>query len=310
MSGLQMVSYVSVLFFVVVIAAKMIKIARMPVHIRWDLYPIPHEKGRGAYGGSYFEDIDWWTKPKNFSLFSELKEMLSEIIFVKSVFEHNRSLWVFSFPFHLGLYSLVGFVGLLVIGGILGAAGVAVTAASASAIGTAVYYLTLVCGTLGWVLGIFGAVGLLASRLFKRELRVASALSDYVNLLFLLAVFIVGLWSWYAIDPHYTETRAYVQNWLTFQPTTSLPTVMVVQLWLTAALLFYFPFTHMTHMVGKYFTYHRIRWEDAPNVRGSKIEHAVQEALGYTINWSAPHIKKGGTWAEAATATEEKSKDE
>ncbi len=310
MGGLQIASYVSVLFFIVVIAAKMIKIARMPVHLRWDLYPIPHEKGRGSYGGSYFEEIDWWTKPKNFSLFSEVKEMAKEIVFVKSVFEHNRPLWIFSFPFHFGMYSLIGFAALLVIGAIMGMAGISVSALSMSSIGVVVFYLTLLCGTIGWVLGIVGAIGLFFSRLAKRELRVATVLSDYVNLLFLLAVFVAGLWSWYSVDQSYAAARAYVQSWLTFHATGALPTAMAVQLGLTAALLFYFPFTHMTHMVGKYFTYHRVRWEDEPNIRGSKIEHAVQAALGRTISWSAPHIKTGGTWAEAATATEETKKDE
>ena len=56
----------------------------------------------------------------------------------------------------------------------------------------------------------------------------------------------------------------------------------------------------MTHMFGKYFTYHTVRWEDHPNMRGSKIEKAVIEALGHPLTWAAPHIKKG-TWAEAAT---------
>ena len=77
-----------------------------------------------------------------------------------------------------------------------------------------------------------------------------------------------------------------------------------MQLWVTAALLFYYPFTHMTHLFGKYFTYHWIRWEDSPNVRGGKIEKAVSSSLGFRQNWSAPHIKTGGTWAEAATDEE------
>jgi hypothetical protein len=72
--------------------------------------------------------------------------------------------------------------------------------------------------------------------------------------------------------------------------------------------MFYFPFTHMTHLFGKYFTYHKVRWEDEPNFRGSKIEKAVTKALGYRQNWAAPHIKTGGTWADAAT--EETSSNE
>jgi nitrate reductase gamma subunit len=199
---------------------------------------------------------------------------------------------------------------MLVIGAVMGMTGSEVSAASSSVLGSGVYYLTQILGTVGWVLGIIGAIGLCLSRLFKRELRVTTVLSDYVNLLLLLAVFVAGLWSWYSVDPSYSATRAYVQSWLTLQPAGALPAAMSVQLGLAIALLFYFPFTHMTHMVGKYFTYHRVRWEDEPNIRGSKIEQAVQAALGHTIGWSAPHIKTGGTWAEAATSSEEKDKNE
>jgi hypothetical protein len=59
----------------------------------------------------------------------------------------------------------------------------------------------------------------------------------------------------------------------------------------------------MTHFVGKYFTYHKVRWEDHPNIRGGKIEEAITKALGYRISWSAAHIKPGTTWAQAATDT-------
>lgn len=131
MGGLQLFLYIAILFFIAVVLAKMIKIARMPVHLRWDLYPIPHEKGKGAYGGSYYEELDWWTKPANFSLLSEIKEMAKEIILVHSVYENNRPLWVFSFPFHLGMYCLIGFVVFVIFGAILGLAGIEVAAASA-----------------------------------------------------------------------------------------------------------------------------------------------------------------------------------
>jgi nitrate reductase gamma subunit len=299
MSGLQIAGYVAIVFFIVFVAAKLIKIARMPIHIRWDLYPIPHERGKGVYGGSYFEEIDWWTKPSNFSLFSEVRAMAWEILFVQSLFHHNRPLWYFSFPFHFGLYCLVGFLVLLSAGSMMEIAGITVAAGSGG-LGGLVYTLTLVLGAIGWILAILGAVGLFFSRLFGNELRKASVRSDYFNLLILLAVLVSGLVSWAAADTGYAHLRGFVQSMVTFVPIAPLPTAVALQLWLFAALLFYFPFTHMTHMLGKYFTYHTVRWEDHPNVRGSKIEKAVIEALGYKLTWAASHIKKG-TWAEAAT---------
>ncbi len=304
MGGLQTLCYISILFFIVVVVLKMAKIARMPVHLRWDLYPIPHEKGKAEYGGSYFEDADWWTKPANTSMFSELKEMAKEIIFIQSLFNNNRLLWIFSFPFHFGMYCLIGFIFLLVFGAILGAAGIGISAASANGLAVVVYHLTVIIGTIGWILAIVGAVGLLICRSTWGEIRKSTVRSDYTNLLFLLAVFVTGFVSWLTVDPGYSILRGFVRDLITFRAIGILPMAVKVQLWVTAALLFYYPFTHMTHLFGKYFTYHWIRWEDSPNVRGGKIEKAVSSSLGFRQNWSAPHIKSGSTWAEAATDEE------
>jgi len=308
MSGLQLACYLAVVFFVVVVAAKMIRIARMPIHIRWDLYPIPHEKGRNSYGGSYFEEVDWWTKPIQVSRISELIEMAKEIVFIQSAFHHNKPLWVFSFPFHFGMYCLVGFTVMIILGAILSAAGVEIAAGSTGALAVTVHYLTVILGAAGFVLGALGGIGLLFSRM-SGDLRKASVRSDYVNLVFLLAVFVSAVVTWSTVDPGFALLRGLVQSLITVQPAGPIPAALAIQVWLMVALLFYFPFTHMTHMFGKYFTYHKIRWEDHPNIRGGKIEKQVEEALGYKITWGAPHIKKG-TWAEAATDWIEDDKNE
>jgi len=40
---------------------RVVKAMRMPVHLRWDLYPIPKgPRDRQRYGGSYFEETEWW----------------------------------------------------------------------------------------------------------------------------------------------------------------------------------------------------------------------------------------------------------
>ncbi|UCE66032.1 MAG: respiratory nitrate reductase subunit gamma [Candidatus Zixiibacteriota bacterium] len=301
MGGLQLLLYFAVLFFVVAIVAKTIKIARMPIHLRWDLYPVPHEKGRGAYGGSYFEEIDWWTKPKNFSYLSEVKEMGKEILFIQSLFHHNRPLWLFSFPFHFGMYCLIAHGVLLLTGSIIILGGIEISWLSKNIIPAAVFHLTLISGKAGWLLSAFGAFGLLMSRLFNGKLRSSAVLSDYVNLLILLALFTVGVVSSFTVDISYSIQRAFIADFITVKSAPALPGILTAQLWILTILLIYFPFTHMTHFVGKYFTYHKIRWEDEPNVAGGKIEKAVSAALGYRINWSASHIKSGATWAEAAT---------
>ncbi|UCC78639.1 MAG: respiratory nitrate reductase subunit gamma [Candidatus Zixiibacteriota bacterium] len=301
MGGLQLLLYLAILFFIVAIAIKTVKIARMPIHLRWDLYPVPHEKGKGAYGGSYFEEVDWWTRPKNFSLISEIKEMGKEILFIQSLYHHNRTLWLFSFPFHFGMYCLIAHGALLLLGSILIVNGVEISWLSRGFLPAAVFHLTLISGKAGWILSVFGAFGLLMSRLFNGKLRNSAVVSDYFNLIILLALFVVGVVSSFTVDTSYSIQRAFLADFIIFKSASALPGILTAQLWILTILLFYFPFTHMTHFVGKYFTYHKIRWEDEPNIGGSKIEKAVSEALGYRINWSASHIKSGATWAEAAT---------
>jgi len=301
MGGTQFIFYLAIVFFVIALLAKTIKIARMPIHLRWDLYPIPHEKGKGSYGGSYFEEVDWWTKPNNFSLFSELKEMAKEIFFIQSLYRNNKPLWFFSFPFHIGMYCLIAHGALLLLGAILAATGIDVSWSSQSALVVIIFYLTVAFGKAGWILSALGAVGLFFSRMFNERLRRSSATSDYFNLLFLLALFVVGLISSFTVDSTFGIQRTYLAGLISFKPAVSLPAILTAQVWIFMALLLYFPFTHMTHFLGKYFTYHKIRWEDEPNIKGSEIEKAVSAALGYKISWSASHIKSGGTWAEAAT---------
>lgn len=48
----------------------------------------------------------------------------------------------------------------------------------------------------------------------------------------------------------------------------------------------------MSHYVGKYFTFHKVLWENEPNLPGSDIERQIQEAskVKPKTTWSAPHI--------------------
>lgn len=307
MSGLQLFLYLALAIFAVGTIYKLIKIARMPLHLRWDLYPIPHEKGKGHYGGSYYEEVDWWTKPMNTTLIGEISAMAKEIIFIQSMYHHNRSLWIFSFPFHFGLYLMVGMVMLLALGGAMANAGAEISAAAGS-LGSLLYYLTLLCAAVGSILMTLGAVGLFFSRLAKTELRASSVRVDYFNLILLASVGITLIGLWASADSGLAAARTAMGSLLTFTPLPELPGLLTTHLVLAGIFLLWLPMTHMTHFVGKYFTYHKVRWEDHPNLRGSKIEATVTKALGYQITWAAPHIKGGINWVQAATGTGKEEK--
>ena len=180
------VSYVLLAIFAVAFVTRSLRIWKMPVHLRWELSPVPHEKGKGHYGGSYLEEPEWWSKPREKDLISELTYMAKEILFLKALWEHNRKMWWFSFPFHFGLYLLCGVVGLIVLGGIVRVAG-----ASGPGIGLMSTVVPILAG-VGYALGAVGALGLFFGRLFDSNLRNSTSLTSFYNLLLLLAVFVTG----------------------------------------------------------------------------------------------------------------------
>src|ERR1039458_4093006 len=84
---------------------RVVKVMLMPAHLRWDLYPIPKgSRERQAYGGSYFEETEWWTNPVDTGHGGEVAFMLKEVFFLRGVFENFRALWVWSLLLHWGLY--------------------------------------------------------------------------------------------------------------------------------------------------------------------------------------------------------------
>ncbi len=146
-SILLVITYASIAVFVVAIVVRALKIARLPMHLRWELYPVTADRDK-PYGGSYYEEMEWWKHLPKKNIFHELMAMGEEILFLKAVYENNRSLWYASYPFHLGLYILVGLLGLLVVGGVAEMAGISVAIGSASFIGVALYCLTMLAGSI------------------------------------------------------------------------------------------------------------------------------------------------------------------
>ena len=157
MTFLNLVVYGTAIVFVIAVLARALRIAKMPVHVRWELYPVPHEKGRAHSGGSRLEEVDWWTKPIEKDHLGELKVMIPEIILLKGVWEHNRPLWFGSFPLHFGLYLLIGNMGLLTLSAILQIFGIEIA------------ILPAIITYLAWggcILGAIGSVIMLLMRMF------------------------------------------------------------------------------------------------------------------------------------------------
>jgi nitrate reductase gamma subunit len=300
-SVIYVVLCLSAAVFTAATAVRAVWYARAPLHLRWELYPVPHEPPeRSAHGGSYFEQSAWWTRPWRANHWGTLKAIAAEVLFLQALREFNRPLWWRSFPFHFGLYLLSTTVAL-----VLGASAATLWLPSVMAgwPGVVVHGLYRATGTAGLVLAVAGAAALLHRRLTDPDLRRATTPGDLFNLAaFVVALTVLG--AGYSLRPADAPgPLAVAVGVLTWDTGVRLPGVLAAGLLLAALLAAYIPFTHMSHFVGKYFTYHAVRWDDAVARRGGAIEKTMAAYLTYRPTWAAPHVAADGsrTWAEVVT---------
>jgi nitrate reductase gamma subunit len=278
--------------FVVCCGWRIVKYARAPEHLRWDLYPVAHEPGRD-HGGSHLEQKDWWTRPRRKSHWGEISFMMLEILLLKGVWENNRKVWWGSFPFHWGLYILV-----LTTAGLLAAA-VGIAAGP---------WPTLLAstGVLGGGLTAIGALILLVLRSTDPRLRPCTSPLDRLNLA--LLVLLGTLSAAVAAMPAGMETVATAVGRIARLRSPEVSFLVGLQMTVAALFLFYFPFTRMIHLFAKYFTYHAVRWDDRQVKPGSRLEKRLRAALDFGVTWSADHLQTGKTWLEIATRIPEPPK--
>jgi len=232
-------------------------------------------------------------------MLGELKIMVPEILLLMGLWEHRRKLWYVSFPFHAGMYLTALFLVLLLGGGIAQAAGAPVTADSNAA---ALHYFTIVVGATAIIATAAGALGVLTMRLSDPGLRLYAVPADYFNLALILGMAVLGLTTWLSADQSFTEARAYAQGLVSFEQPAGISGAVVAESVLLSMFLIYLPFTHMAHFALKFFTYHFVRWDDTPNLKGSAYEQLIAVCLERPVAWAAPHIQQGKSWAEVATA--------
>ena len=305
----HLVAYSATAVFLVAVAIRIHLWVRMPMHLRWELYPVAHEGARASYGGSYLEDSEWWTRPRRASRWGELRAMVPEMLFLVALRQHNRKLWTRSFPFHFGIYLVAGCTILMAVAGVLGAW---LPGLMAGPLGGGMRVLIPVMGHAGLVLAVVGALGLLQRRR-QRPLRDYSAPMDIVNLVLFVIAFSFALVTAWTVDRSFATVSELVSNLVTFTvaplagsgPEVMLPCVTAI---LLAVLAAYIPLTHMSHFIGKYFAYHAIRWADEPNLPGGAQEKAINDLLSLPVSWSAPHIRGDGTksWLDVATEDPER----
>ncbi len=289
-------AYSSIGLCILIAACRTIKIMRLPLHLRWELAPIPHEKGKNRYGGSYLEEYEWWNRRRSVSHIAPLLYMAKEVFLLNAVRENNKKLWPFAFCLHVGIYLVAATLILQSLSAVL------IISASLQELLMPISEAATLSALAGYLLGIFGSLGLLYKRMFDTGLKAFSSFSKYFNLCFLAAVFLTGGFAWLLSENFTSEIIIFIKDVFTFSPGIDVSSVTALHLGIFLLFLIYLPFTDMIHPVVKYFTYHDIRWNDAPQNRS--MEKAIGKLLAQPVAWSAAHISADGktNWVDITKA--------
>lgn len=289
--------YAAIAVFIAGNVYRIIRVARMPAPLRWELYPIPRGPlARQRYGGSYFEESQWWTKPPERNVGSELWLIAQEVLLQKTVWRNHRALWPWTWLLHAGIYGL---------------AATLVTAAMSAGLAhsgfAAERFFENCATTLPWIsmpAGLLGAVGLLLMRLFSARLSPYSSRAVLFNLVLLGTIFGTGA-AVLLVPGGSTQMVDFVAALFGLRIVPPMNVAAQAHLAVSAVFLAYFPFTQMTHAYMKFFAFHRVRWDDTPARRDDRIQSEIQANLGRPLTWSAPHIRSTGqSWAAATANTE------
>jgi nitrate reductase gamma subunit len=290
--------YLGLGVFAVGCIIRIVHYARMPLHLRWELYPVPHEAPEHArHGGSYFEEQQWWSKPQSAHLLPEWRAMFEEMIFLKSLRLHHFRLWRASFPFHFGLYLVIASVALASIRLILG--GLYLSQTFFSLFGS----LASLFAMTGSAAVLLGSLLLLIHRLSDPGQRNTTKPADIFNLIFFLVVFTLLMYGGLFYGSDFARPSAVLRGLVHFDSGMRINPVFAAGLILSSALMAYIPYTHMAHFIGKYFAWHSVRWDDRRNEPLSAGELRIAEYLSWAPRWSARHIGADGSrsWAEIAS---------
>ena len=297
---IYLVTYAGLLACAGIVAYNVYHYLQNPMHVRWELYPVAHERGdRAEYGGSYLEDADWWKTKRKTSLVGGIKGVLVEFLFMHMTMTTNMSLWHRTYPFHLGLYCIIGAFGLTFLAALARLAGTE-PGIILIALGNIVQVLTFA----GFLSIVGGGISLLHRRLSQESLRRYSTREHFFNLGAFIVFGVTGLLAWLANPSFFAISRDFMANLICFSFKPLSSNTFIVFVLLGSILIAYIPATHMGHFFMKYFLYHDIRWGDQPAQDDPAAAQKIGAVLGYQVSWKAPHINGDGkkTWADVATS--------
>jgi nitrate reductase gamma subunit len=295
---LAAITYFGYVFVITLYTLKIKKYLSLPVHLRSEVYPeIPGAQGSAET--SPYENLDGWTKPHGKNRLRRFWFLFSDYFLLAAYFRRNINYWYFLYPWHIGFITIISFHILSFFGAVALLLGIPVVSGSPSLLGNALYSFSLIMGGISFTSGLVGSVGMLITRLTRTDLRDYATPQNYFTYIFLLAVFFSGLYAWLVVDPSFLEYREFWKGLITLKPI-DVEFASGLHIFFFALLLIYLPFTRSLHYITRLFGFLLIRWDDAPNVKGSLLEKKIKEMLDQKVDWKGPHVKTGSTWNELA----------
>lgn len=308
MPAIQVITYFAYAFIVIVYTWRTIKFARLPLHLRWDLYPMPSGKHL-SYGSSHYEEIDSWKKPQKKYTMQKIIFIIKDYISFFQYYRKNRGYWFILYPWHIGFYLIFLSHVLYFFGGIALLLDIPILAESSSIPVLILYYATLITSIVGCFAGAIGSIGLLIRRITDRDLKNYSTPISYFTYVFFFLVFFSGLYSWYFFDPTFSSLREFWRDLIAIRPV-NVDIATGIHIILFALFLIYMPFTRAMHYITKFFAFFGVRWDDSINLQGSDIEAKLIGNFKKRINWSAPHIQSSETWADVVEDVQQTGNDQ
>ncbi|MEG9195180.1 MAG: hypothetical protein V6S10_07665 [Candidatus Methanoglobus sp.] len=276
---LQLLVYSVLFIFLTGVALKIIRLSNR-IHLRCDLYPIPHiPKAHG--GGGYYEEVEWWKRERKRSIYGVIKAILAILVINRRKMSLQPRHWLATFLFHLGIFLHVLWILLLIL--------VIITFSTLS---EGLAPILSVLGFTGLLLMFVFALYLLIRKL-TRPIRYYVPLEDYIILSFVLAISSSGILALLEVDAHHSIEV--LGSLIAFSEPSNLGFFETIHIATFSILIGILPFTRITHYIAVFFT-HLALWDD--RIR-SEFDSRLEEIItSYRVKWGAGHLTSDLTWEE------------
>lgn len=213
---------------------------------------------------------------------------IREIAFFRNVFFFDPSLWFGAWPMHMALFMVLGghAVGFYFIGHQFVYLGMSPELSA---------YMSNLLGSVFGLVLLLGLIYVLVRRVLLVKTRQVSNPSDYLHLVFLIAIVLVGDIMRYfpQYGMHYEEVYEYFKALILFQPVPEFVFhngFFITHLLLVQILMIYFPFSKLLHLFGMFamrWIENRVHVDPAPGLPNVDVAAARAKGTGLPSAGSA-----------------------